>query len=150
MADKRTATAGDGFTEEERAAMKERAKELKTEKGRGAKKGKGDGEADLLAKIAEMAENDRDMATRLHAIIKAAAPDLVSKTWYGMPAYARGDKVVCFFQAAQKFKTRYGTLGFNDAARLDDGDMWPTSFALMKLTPDTEKRITALVQQAAG
>ncbi len=97
-----------------------------------------------------MADNDRAMATRLHAIIKAAAPALVSKTWYGMPAYARDDKIVCFFQPAQKFKTRYGTLGFNEAARLDDGDIWPTSFALMKLTPDTEKRITALVKQAAG
>jgi uncharacterized protein YdhG (YjbR/CyaY superfamily) len=133
-----------GFTAEERAAMKERARELK------AQKGKADAEADLLAKIAEMEEPDRGMATRLHEIITTNAPDLSPKTWYGMPAYAKDGKVVCFFQSAQKFKARYATLGFNDRANLDDGAMWPVAFALKKLTATEEKRIAALVRQAVG
>jgi len=137
-----------GFTAEERSAMKERAEELKAEKRRGSKKA--DGEANVLAKIAEMSEPDRAMATRLHALMKASAPDLSPQTWYGMPAYAKGGKVVCFFQSGQKFKTRYATLGFSDLAKLDDGSMWPTSFALTKLTADVEARIKALVKQAAG
>jgi len=139
--------ASDGFTAEERAAMKERAEELKAAK----RKGKAaDGESDLLAKIAEMPEPDRSMATRLHMIIRASAPDLSAKTWYGMPAYARDGKVVCFFQGADKFKARYATLGFNDAANLDEGTMWPTSFALTKLTAAEEKKIAALVKKAAS
>jgi uncharacterized protein YdhG (YjbR/CyaY superfamily) len=138
-----------GFTEEERAAMKERAKELKAE-ARGKKK-KADGESDLLEKIAEMEGSDRAMAERLHAIIKANAPALSPKTWYGMPAYANEDgKVVCFFQSAAKFKARYATLGFNDTANLDEGNMWPTSFALKELTAAEEKRIVALVKRAVG
>jgi uncharacterized protein YdhG (YjbR/CyaY superfamily) len=139
-----------GFTDEERAAMKERAQELKAEASRGprAKKGKADGESDVLAKIAEMSEPDRSMAERLHAIIKASAPALSPKTWYGMPAYARDGKVVCFFQSAQKFKARYATFGFSDAANLDEGAMWPTSFALKELTATEEARIIALVEKA--
>jgi uncharacterized protein YdhG (YjbR/CyaY superfamily) len=137
-----------GFTDEERAAMKERAKELKAEAR--AKKGKADGERDLLAKIAEMEEPDRTMATRLHEIIKASAPDLAPKTWYGMPAYAKDGKVVCFFQSAQKFKSRYSTLGFNDSAKLDEGDMWPTAYALKELTTAEEERIVALVKKAVS
>ena len=137
--------ASAGFTAEEKAAMKERARELKAEKGRA------DGEADLLAKVAAMPEPDRAMATRLHAIVKASAPALAPKTWYGMPAYANADgKIVCFFQAASKFGARYATFGFNDAARLDDGAMWPTSFALKSLAAADEKKIAALVKQAAG
>ena len=132
-----------GFTAEERAAMKERAQELKAE-GRRA-----DGEKDLLAKIAEMPKADRAMAKRLHAIITASAPDLSPKTWYGMPAYAKDDKVVCFFRSAEKFKSRYATLGFNDEAKLDQGAMWPTSFALKELTAAGEKKIAALVKKAA-
>jgi uncharacterized protein YdhG (YjbR/CyaY superfamily) len=135
-----------GFTAEERAAMKERARELKAE-GRG---GKAAGESDLLAKIAEMPKKDRAMAERIHAIVKASAPDLSPKTWYGMPAYAKEGKVVCFFQSAQKFKSRYATLGFNDTANLDNGTMWPTSFALKELTAADEKRIAALVKQAVS
>ena len=130
------------FSEEEREAMKERAKE--------SKRSKGDGEADLLAKIAEMTEPDKSMAERIHAIIKAAAPELDCKTWYGMPAYARGGKVICFFQSAAKFKARYATLGFSEDAKLDDGNMWPAAFALLKLTSAEEARITALVKQAVG
>ena len=142
---KKTAAKAAGFTAEERAAMKERARELKAEKSRA------DGEGGLLAKIAEMREPDRGMATRLHAIVKANAPALVPKTWYGMPAYANGDgKVVCFFQSAQKFGARYATFGFNDAARLDDGSMWPTAFALTALTAADERKLAALVKQAAG
>ncbi len=137
-----------GFTAEERAAMKERARELKAEAR--AKKDKADGESDLLAKIAEMPEPDRGMATRIHAIIKASAPDLSPKTWYGMPAYARDGKVVCFFQSAHKFNARYATLGFNDTANLDEGAMWPTSFALKALTPTEEARIIALVKKAVS
>ena len=140
--------ASSGFTEEERAAMKERARELKAEARRG--KENADGEADLLAKVAEMPEADRALAERLHAIVKANAPGLSPKTWYGMPAYAKDGKVVCFFQNAAKFKARYATLGFNDPANLDDGEMWPTAFALTTVTPAVEKRIAALVKQAAG
>ncbi len=131
-----------GFTAEERAAMKERAKELKAEKE------KADGESDVLAKIAEMPESDRAMAQRLHEIIKANAPALSPKTWYGMPAYAKDGKVVCFFQSAQKFNTRYATFGFSDEANLDEGAMWPTSFALKELTATEEVRIVALVKKA--
>lgn len=133
------------FTAEEREAMESRAAEMKRGKG-----SKADGEADVLAKIAEMGAEDRAMATRVHAIIMAAAPELAPKTWYGMPAYTKGDKVVCHFQPAAKFKTRYATLGFSDLAKLDDGNMWPNAFALMKLTPAEEKRIATLVKQAAG
>jgi hypothetical protein len=128
------------FTDEERAAMKARAKELKA--------GEGDGEREVLAKLAEMPASDRVMGERLHAIIKASAPDLTPRTWYGMPAYAKDGKVVCFFQPAQKFKTRYATFGFNDPANLDDGTMWPTAYALTKLTAADEKRIGALVKKA--
>jgi uncharacterized protein YdhG (YjbR/CyaY superfamily) len=131
-----------GFTAEERAAMKERAQELK------AVARKADGEKDVLAKIAEMPEPDRSMATRLHAIIKASAPALSPKTWYGMPAYAKDDKIVCFFQSADKFKSRYATFGFNDTANLDKGAMWPTSFALTELTAAEEAKIGALVKKA--
>ncbi len=137
-----------GFTDEERAAMKERAKELKAEAR--ANKKKAEGESDLLAKIAEMPEPERSMATRLHAIITTSAPDLWPKTWYGMPAYAKDGKVVCFFQSAQKFNTRYATLGFSDTANLDEGDMWPTAFALKELTAAEEARIVALVQKAVS
>jgi uncharacterized protein YdhG (YjbR/CyaY superfamily) len=140
----------DGFTDEERGAMKERAKELKAEARRGARaaKDKADGESDVLAKIAEMPEPDRVLAERLHAIIKASAPALSPKTWYGMPAYARDGKVVCFFTSADKFKSRYATFGFNDSANLDEGTMWPTSFALTELTAADEARIGALVKKA--
>jgi uncharacterized protein YdhG (YjbR/CyaY superfamily) len=141
-----------GFTDEERAAMKERAQELKAEARRGprAKKDKTDGESAVLAKIAEMQEPDRAMAERLHAIVKASAPALSPKTWYGMPAYAKDGKVVCYFQSAQKFKSRYATLGFSDEANLDEGAMWPTSFALKKLTAAEEARIGALVRKAVS
>jgi uncharacterized protein YdhG (YjbR/CyaY superfamily) len=142
--------ASEGFTDEERAAMKERAKEFKATARRGPRGDKAEGESDVLAKIAEMPESDRAMAERLHAVIKASAPELSPKLWYGMPAYAKDGKVVCFFQSAQKFKTRYATLGFNDAANLDEGAMWPTAFALMKLTSDDEARISALVKKAVG
>src|SRR6476660_4746489 len=139
-----------GFTDEERAAMRERAQELKAAARRGPRAGKADGESDVLAKIAEMPEPDRVMAERIHAIVKAAAPALTPRTWYGMPAYALDGKVVCFFQSAQKFKTRYATLGFNEAAKLDDGAMWPTAFALTKLTTKEEVQIRTLVQKAVG
>ena len=129
-----------GFTDEERAAMKERVRELKA--------GKADGESEVLAKIAAMAEPDRSLAKRVHAIIKASAPALSPTTWYGMPAYARDGKVICFFQDARKFKSRYATLGFSDKANLDDGTMWPTSFALKELSAAAEARIVALVKQA--
>jgi uncharacterized protein YdhG (YjbR/CyaY superfamily) len=132
-----------GFTADERAAMKERAQELKAEAG------KADGESALLAKIAEMKGSDRAIAKRIHAIVKSAAPELLPKTWYGMPAYANKDgKVVCFFQSAQKFKSRYATLGFSDQANLDEGAMWPTLFALKELTDAEEAKIVALVKQA--
>jgi uncharacterized protein YdhG (YjbR/CyaY superfamily) len=145
MAEKKT---GEGFTDEERAAMKERAKETKAAKRRSS--GKADGESDLLAKIAEMAEPDRSMAERVHAIVTASAPDLSPRTWYGMPAYAKGGDVICFFQNAAKFKSRYATFGFNDGANLDDGVMWPTSYALTELTPAAEKLIGELVKKAAS
>ena len=139
-----------GFTEEERAAMKERAQELKAEARRGPRAGKADGESDVLAKIAEMPEPDRAMAKRLHAIIKASAPALSPKTWYGMPAYAKDGKVVCYLQSAQKFKSRYATFGFSDEANLDEGAMWPTSFALKELTAAEEARIGGLVKKAVS
>jgi uncharacterized protein YdhG (YjbR/CyaY superfamily) len=129
--------------------MKERARELKAAARRGPGAGKADGESDVLANIAEMPERDRAMAERLHAIIKASAPTLSPRTWYGMPAYAKDGKVVCFFQSAQKFKTRYATLGFSDSANLDDGTMWPTAFALKALTAAEEARIGALLKRAA-
>jgi uncharacterized protein YdhG (YjbR/CyaY superfamily) len=138
----------DGFTDEERAAMKEHAQELKTAARRDPRKAKADGESDVLAKIAEMPEADRVIGERLHDIIKASAPTLSPKLWYGMPAYAKNGKIVCFFQSAQKFNTRYATLGFSDQANLDDGAMWPTAFALTKLTPADEARIGALVKKA--
>ena len=133
-----------GFTAEERAAMKERARELKAEKS------KADAESDVLAKIAEMPKADRAMAERIHKIVKASAPDLTPRTWYGMPAYAKDGKVVCFFKSASKFKSRYATFGFNDPANLDDGAMWATSFALKKLTAADEKKIGALVKKAVS
>jgi hypothetical protein len=137
-----------GFTDEERAAMKERAKELKAEAR--ANKNKADGENDVLAKIAEMPESDRGMAQRLHAIIKTNAPDLLPKTWYGMPAYANKDgDIVCFFQSAHKFNARYAQFGFSDTANLDEGAMWPVAFALKALTASEEARIIALVKKAA-
>ena len=141
-----------GFTDEERAAMKERAQELKAEARRGsrAKKDEADGESDVLSKIAALPEPDRAMATRLHAIVKASAPALSPKTWYGMPAYAKDGNVVCFFQSAQKFKTRYATFGFSDKANLDEGAMWPTAFALTQLTAADEARIGALVKKAVA
>ncbi|QFZ20904.1 iron chaperone [Saccharothrix syringae] len=140
----------DGFTDEERAAMKEHAQDLKRTARRGSRAAKADGEADVLAKIAEMAEPDRVLAERVHAIVTANAPELAPKLWYGMPAYARDGKVVCFFQSAAKFKARYATLGFNDGARLDEGTVWPTAFALTTLTAADEERIGALVKRAAG
>jgi uncharacterized protein YdhG (YjbR/CyaY superfamily) len=149
MADRKSA-AFEGLTDEERGALKERTKELKAETRRGSRATKADGERELLAKIAEMSEPDRGMAERLHAVITASAPSLEPRTWYGMPAYAGGGKVVCFFQCAHKFKTRYATFGFNDPANLDDGAMWPTAFALTELTPDVEARIGALVQRAVS
>jgi uncharacterized protein YdhG (YjbR/CyaY superfamily) len=142
---RRTADDATGFTADERAAMKERARELQAGRGKG---GKADGERDLRAKIAEMPSHDRAMAERLHAIITQHAPMLTPKTWYGMPAYAKDGKVLCFFQSADKFKARYATFGFNDTANLDDGAMWPISFALHELTPATEAAITSLVQRA--
>ncbi|MFF0573241.1 iron chaperone [Streptosporangium saharense] len=139
----------DGFTAEERDAMKERAKELKSSK-RGSRTPKADPEVEVLAKIAEMEGTDRVIAERLHDIIKTNAPALSSKLWYGMPAYARDGKIVCFFQPALKFKARYATLGFNDPANLDEGTMWPTAFALTELTPEDETRIADLIRKAAG
>jgi uncharacterized protein YdhG (YjbR/CyaY superfamily) len=139
----------DGFTDEERAAMKERAQELK-KTARRPRGEKVDEEGAVLEKIAEMQESDRAMAERIHAIVKASAPALAPKLWYGMPAYARDGKVVCFFQSAQKFNSRYATLGFNDPANLDEGTMWPTAFALTELTPADEARISALVERAAS
>jgi uncharacterized protein YdhG (YjbR/CyaY superfamily) len=159
MAERNTATTGTRksarrasgeasgkFTDEERAAMKERAKELK----RSPRASKADGEQDLLEKIAEMEEPDRAMAERIHAIVKATAPDLAPRTWYGMPAYAKDGNVVCFFKPARKFKARYATFGFSDKAHLDDGTMWPDSYALTELTAADEARIAALVKKAAG
>lgn len=140
------ASKSTGFTAEEQAAMKERARELKAEAKAG--KLKADGEAELLAKVAEMPAAEQQMARRLHAIVTATAPSLSPKTWYGMPAYARDGKVVLFFQGASKFGARYSTLGFNDSAALDDGAMWPTAYALTTLSPEVEKKITALVKKA--
>lgn len=143
---RKTSSRASGLlSDEERAAMQETLKER-----RRALAGEVDGEADVAAKIAEMPEPDRAIAARIHAVIKAGAPELTPRTWYGMPAYAKGDKVVCFFQSGQKFKSRYATLGFQQAAKLDDGDFWPTSFALKKLTPEIEAKIAKLVKKAAG
>ena len=145
-----TDRTSEGFTDEERAAMKERAQELKAATRRGPRAGKADGQSDVLAKIAEMPEPDRALGERLHAIITASAPALAPRLWYGMPAYAKDGKVVCFFQSAQKFKTRYATFGFSDTANLDDGAMWPTAFALKKLTAADEARIGTLVKRAVS
>ena len=136
------------FSDDERAAMKERAREVKAEARRGPGAGEEDGESAVLEKIAEMAEPERAMAKRLHALVKASAPSLSPKTWYGMPAYAKDGKVVCFFQSAKKFKSRYATLGFSDQANIDDGAMWPTSFALTALTSVEEAKIVALLKRA--
>ena len=145
---KNTTKKSKGFTDEERAAMKERARELKAEER--ANRDRAEGESDLLAKIAEMPEPDRSMARRLHEIITASAPALSPKTWYGMPAYARDGKVVCFFTPASKFNSRYATFGFNDTATLDEGVMWPTSFALKELNAKEEAKIAALVKKAVS
>ncbi|MDQ3880948.1 MAG: DUF1801 domain-containing protein [Chloroflexota bacterium] len=138
------------FSEEERAAMKERARELKAETRGAGRADKADGESEVVAKLAEMPEPDRVMGERIHAIVKATAPDLVPRTWYGMPAYAKNGKVVCYFTPASKFKSRYATFGFNDDANLDDGTMWPTSFALTELSKADESRIAALVKKAVS
>jgi uncharacterized protein YdhG (YjbR/CyaY superfamily) len=145
-----TGKASKGFTDDERAAMRERAQELEAAERRGPRVGKEDGESDVLAKIAEMPEPDRAMAERIHAIVKATAPSLSPRTWYGMPAYAKDGNVICFFQRAQKFKTRYATFGFSDKANLEEGAMWPTAFALKELTAAEEARIAALVKRAAS
>ncbi|MDQ3994737.1 MAG: DUF1801 domain-containing protein [Actinomycetota bacterium] len=150
---KRTTASGKTskrFTDEERAAMKERAQELKADQDLKAEARRADGEKALLAKVAEMPEPDRVLAEGIHAIVKESAPDLAPKTWYGMPAYAKDGKVVCYFQSAAKFKSRYATLGFNDTANLDDGVMWPTSFALTELTATEEATISALVKKAVS
>ena len=139
-----TSKASKGFTAEERAAMRERVRELKLAAD------KADGEREVLAKIAEMPKHDRAMAKRVHAIVKASAPGLSPKTWYGMPAYAKDDKIICFFRSADKFKSRYATLGFSDTAKLDEGAMWSTDFALKELTPDVEARVAELVKKAVG
>ena len=147
---KKSARAVKGFTDEERAAMKERVQELKAEARRGPRAKKADGESDVLAKIAEMPKPDRAMAERLHAIIKGNAPALSPRTWYGMPAYAKDGNVVCFFQSAHKFKARYATFGFSDKANLDEGTVWPVAFALKELTAADEARIGALVKKAVS
>jgi uncharacterized protein YdhG (YjbR/CyaY superfamily) len=144
MAERKSAKGSKGFTAEEKAALKERAREVK------AASGKAEAESEVLAKIAEMQEPDRVMAERLHALIKASAPDLSPRTWYGMPAYAKDGNVICFFQSAEKFKARYATFGFSDKANLDEGAMWPTSFALKELTAAEEARIGALVKRAVS
>lgn len=149
-ATKKSAKGRTTFTDDEKAAMKERAREVKAEARRGKGANQADGERDVLAKLAEMEGSDRAMGERLHAVIMASAPVLEPRTWYGMPAYARDGKVVCFFQAAAKFNARYATLGFNDAARLDDGTMWPTAFALKELTAASEKRVAVLVKKAVS
>jgi len=146
--EKQKSAAEKGFTAEEKAAMKERARELKAEER--AKNDRAAGEKDLLAKIAEMPQADRILAQKVHEIVSANAPSLWPKTWYGMPAYARDGKIVCFFQAAAKFNARYATFGFNDSANLDEDAMWPTSFALIKLTPAVEAKIAALVKKAVS
>ena len=138
-----------GLTAEERAAIKEHVQELKAQRGR-RKESKAEGERDLLAKIAEMPADDRALAQRIHAIVKQTAPELSSRTWYGMPAYAKDGKVVCYFQSGQKFKTRYATFGFSDTANLDDGKMWPVAFALKELTGAQEKKIAGLVKKAVS
>jgi len=143
-------TTLEGFTDEERGAMKERARELKATARRGPRAKAADGEAEVLAKIAEMSESDRAMAEWVHGIVKASAPDLSPKTWYGMPAYAKDGKIVCFFQSAAKFNSRYATFGFNDTANLDDGTMWPIAFALTELTAADEATISALVRKAVS
>jgi len=145
-----TGTASTGFTDEERAAMREYAREQKAAARRGPRAGKADGESDVRAKIAAMPDPDRALAERLHALITALAPALAPRTWYGMPAYAKDGQVVCFFQSAQKFNTRYATLGFSDKATLDDGTLWPTAFALTELTAADEARIGALVKKAVS
>jgi uncharacterized protein YdhG (YjbR/CyaY superfamily) len=145
-----TGKAVKGFTDEERVAMKERVQELKAEARRGPRAKKADGEGDVLAKIAEMPEPDRAMAERLHALIKASAPALSPRTWYGMPAYAKDGNVVCFFQSARRFKTRYATFGFSDKANLDEGTVWPVAFALKELTATDEVRIGTLVKKAVS
>jgi uncharacterized protein YdhG (YjbR/CyaY superfamily) len=142
--------ASEGFTAEERAAVRERAQELKAAARRGSRADKADGESEVLAKIAEMPEPDRANAERIHAIVKAGAPALTPRLWYGMPAYAKDGKVVCFFQSAQKFKTRYATFGFSDAANLDEGSLWPVAFALKELTRAEEARIGELVKRAVS
>ena len=142
--------ASEGWTDEERAAMKERHRELKASARRGPRADKADGESAVLAKIAEMPESDRTLGERLHAVIKASAPALSPRLWYGMPAYAKDGNVVCFFQSGQKFQTRYATLGFSDKANLDEGAMWPTAFALTELTAADEARIGALVKKAVS
>src|SRR3954471_13636395 len=148
---RKTTTKNQTFTDEERAAMKERAREVKASARRGSRADKAaEDEAAVVAKIAEMEDGDRAMAERIHAVVKASAPGLAPKLWYGMPAYAKDGKVVCFFQDAQKFKTRYATLGFNDAANLDDGALWPVAFALKELTNAEEAKISALVKKAAS
>ena len=149
-AERTTGRASKGFTEEERAAMRERARELKVETRRGSSAKDADGESDVLAKIAEMPAPDRAMAERLHALITASAPALSPRTWYGMPAYARDGNVVCWFQSAQKFKSRYATLGFGDKANLDEGELWPVAYALKELTAAEEARISALVKKAVS
>jgi len=141
---KRSTKEQQGFSAEEKAAMRERARELKAAKNRA------DGEADVLAKIAAMNDKDRALAERIHAIVKQTAPQLVPRTWYGMPAYSKDDKILCYFRDAQKFKTRYATFGFSDNARLDDGDMWPTDFALTEMSPEVEQRIAALIERAVS
>ncbi|HSK93090.1 MAG TPA: DUF1801 domain-containing protein [Candidatus Angelobacter sp.] len=143
-------TSASGWTDEERAAMKEHAEELKRAKKRGGKASKADGESDVLEKIAEMPDADRAMAERIHSIVKEAAPDLAPRTWYGMPAYAKDGKVVCFFTAASKFNERYASFGFNAAANLDEGSMWPTAWALTRLSKADEKEIARLVKKAVS
>ena len=151
MAEKKSSKSAPAvFSEEERSAIKERAKERKATGRRGSRPDKEDGESEVLAKIAEMGDSDRAMAERLHAIVKATAPGLAPKTWYGMPAYAKDGKIVCFFQPAKKFKTRYATIGFNDDANLDEGAMWPVYFALTKLTAAEETKIAALLKKAVS
>lgn len=147
---KKDKQADERFSDDERSAMRERAQELKTAGKRRSRSSKADGENDVLAKIAEMEGSDRTMAERLHDLIKRSAPELSPKTWYGMPAYARDGDVVCFFQGAQKFKTRYASLGFSDKANLDEGDMWPTAYALRDLGADEEERIAALLKKATS
>ena len=149
-AERTTSAASEGFTTEERAAMRERAREVQAARRRGPGADEANGESEVLAKIAEMQESDRVMAERVHALIKATAPGLSPRTWYGMPAYAKDGKVVCFFQSGQKFKTRYATFGFSDKANLDEGAMWPTAFALNEFTADVEARIGALVKKAVS